>query len=490
MGQIASMSAEGIDQKAEEETQTNIDYTQALPDECLALIFSKLRNGERTACSLVCKRWYFVEGESRERLSLCCRADITAVVPGLFQRFSYVSKLSLRCDKKSLGIDDEGLLLIAFHCKRLKSLKLVSCMDITDAGLVTFAQVSVFLKKFSCRTCKFGFKGIKAMATLCKSLEEISIKRLRSMHLPNSAESVIAGCDHLKRISLWEVCNAQHFLPLIAGAKNLQFLRLYKCTGIGDTELDFIASYVPNLVELHLQKMHVGDSGLRAVSKFANLEAFHLAKALDCTNVGLGAVANGCRKLQKLHVNGCRKNKIGDDGLIMIAKNCPNLKELVLVGVNVTVQSLDMLASNCSVLERLALCGSDTIGDAELYCLAAKCHSLKKFCIKGCPVSDQGMESLAFGCPKLVKVKVKKCTGVTYEIAERLRANKGCLAFNLDTGLLPRPEAEIHSQGNNIGMTATSSSISSAGKLALSKLTLFLGGSFVACAFLKLSNSP
>ncbi|GMH23251.1 hypothetical protein Nepgr_025094 [Nepenthes gracilis] len=93
-----------------------------------------------------------------------------------------------------------------------------------------------------------------------------------------------------------------------------------------------------------------------------------------------------------------------------------------------------MLAVNCQNLERLALCGSDTVGDAEILCIAAKCIALKKLCIKNCPVSDHGIEALAGGCPNLVKVKVKKCKAVTYEGADWLRATRGSLAVNLDTG--------------------------------------------------------
>ncbi|KAG8100982.1 hypothetical protein GUJ93_ZPchr0298g29134 [Zizania palustris] len=59
--------------------------------------------------------------------------------------------------------------------------------------------------------------------------------------------------------------------------------------------------------------------------------------------------------------------------------------KLVLIGVNPTVQSLRMLGEHCRSLERLALCGCETVGDAEIICLAERCVALKKLCIKGCP---------------------------------------------------------------------------------------------------------
>jgi F-box/leucine-rich repeat protein 7 len=78
-----------------------------------------------------------------------------------------------------------------------------------------------------------------------------------------------------------------------------------------------------------------------------------------------------------------------------VAQKCASLQELVLIGVNLTSASLELIAANCPALERLALCGSDTFGDAEISCVATKCASLRKLCIKACPVSDDVLERCA-----------------------------------------------------------------------------------------------
>lgn len=78
-----------------------------------------------------------------------------------------------------------------------------------------------------------------------------------------------------------------------------------------------------------------------------------------------------------------------------MAKFCSKLHELVLIGVNPTI-------------ERLALCGCDTLGDPELSCIAAKCPSLRKQCINNCPISDLEIENLANGCPGLIKVEIQE----------------------------------------------------------------------------------
>ncbi|GJZ61716.1 F-box protein SKIP2-like protein [Tanacetum coccineum] len=114
------------------------------------------------------------------------------------------------------------------------------------------------------------------------------------------------------------------------------------------------------------------------------------------------------------------------------AKHSVNLPELILIGVSSSAISLEAIASNCQKLERLALCGSETITDSEISCIASKCVALKKLCIKGCPVSDEGIKAFAWGCPNLIKIKVKKCRNVTGEVGDWLKAKRGSLVVNLD----------------------------------------------------------
>ncbi|KAE8715660.1 putative Mannose-P-dolichol utilization defect 1 protein [Hibiscus syriacus] len=210
-----------------------------------------------------------------------------------------------------------------------------------------------------------------------------------------------------------------------------------------------------------------------------------------CTNAGVGAVAGKCKLLRKLHTDGWKTNRIGDQGLIAVANSCLNLQELVLIGVNPTNICLEMLASNCQNLERLALCGSDTVGDAEISCIAAKCIALKKLCIKSCRVSDHGMEALASGCPNLIKVKLKKCR-VTPEGVEWLRANRGSLAINLDTG----EQLDLSGAQHNgvefppIVVTQIGASTNASSSAGRSKLLGLLGGrSMVACTLRRFANS-
>ena len=59
---------------------------------------------------------------------------------------------------------------------------------------------------------------------------------------------------------------------------------------------------------------------------------------------------------------------------------------------------------------------------------------------------DRRMLALARGCSNLVKVKVKKCRGVTSEGAEWLMASKGSLAVYLDAIVPELPDVSIDGQ--------------------------------------------
>jgi hypothetical protein len=330
---------------------------------------------------------------------------------------------------------------------------------------------------------------MNALLDNLSSLEELSVKRLRG--LTDSAGAVPIGpgvaASSLKTICLKELYNGQFFGPLIIGSKNLRTLKLFRCSGDWDKLLEVITKGLSGLVEVHLERLQVSDIGLVALSSCSSMEILHLVKTPECTNAGLISIAENCKLLRKLHIDGWKTNRIGDVGLIAIAKNCPNLQELVLIGINPTRISLERLATDCQNLERLALCGSDSVGDAELSCIAGKCVALKKLCIKSCPVSDHGMEALACGCPNLVKVKIKKCKAVTIEGADWLRASRGSLAVNLDNietenqeaaAAEISAEAQLQTEGTNIASSRAGRSASFKARLGLAAGTFRRWSSF------------
>ncbi|KFK44642.1 hypothetical protein AALP_AA1G285200 [Arabis alpina] len=478
------------------ESEISPDYTSYLPDDCLALVFQLLNSGDRKRCALVSKRWMIIEGQNRYRISLHARSDLLTSIPSLFSRFDSVTKLSLKCDRRSVSIGDEALIQISLRCRNLKRLKLRACRELTDAGMVSFAENCKDLKIFSCGSCDFGAKGVKAVLDHCSRLEELSVKRLRGFTdiAPESIGVGVAG-DSLKSICLKELYNGQCFGPVIVGAKNLRSLKLFRCSGDWDLLVQEMACKEDlGVVEIHLERMQVSDLALTAISKCSRLEILHIVKTPECTNLGLAEVAERCKYLRKLHIDGWKANLIGDEGLVAVARFCPQLQELVLIGVNPTTLSLGLLAAKCANLERLALWSCETFGDPELSCIAAKCPTLKKLCIKNCPISDLGIENLANGFPGLTKVKIKKCKKVKGGCADWLRAARPLLSVNADivepehqeasndvVGDLQENEIEFPHLNSQVMVPSITSNSRSRSGYFKSRSGLFSGMSLVAC---------
>lgn len=466
------------------------DHTTWLPDECLAFVFQTLGTSDRNQCSLVCKRWHAVEAQGRQRLALVAHADIISYLPSILTRFDNITKLALRGDRKVPGISDKALFLIGRHCNNLVKLKIKGCKQLTDDGIDLFARVGgSTLRKLSCGSCNFGARGVNSIVRHCSVLEDLTFKRLRGL-VDGPADFIGPGSGSIRRLCLKELLKAQLFGPLIAGSKNLHTLMICRNPGNWDKLLEIITEHVQGLVELHMERLSISDRGLQAVSRCSRLEVLYVVRTPDCTNYGLSAIAEGCKQLRKLHIDGWKSHQTGDDGLAALAMKCRELQEVVLIGVNATAASLDLMASNCLSLERLAICNSESVGDLELSCIAAKCRALRKLCIKGCAISDQGMRGLAHGCPRLIKVKVKKCRGITWQSAAWLQLHRPPLVLSLDCEAPETPDIAGEEEGV-VEIEPSTASTSSKARSALTsvKFALFASGSFVASSLRQWSSS-
>ncbi|KAK9949010.1 hypothetical protein M0R45_004558 [Rubus argutus] len=219
------------------------------------------------------------------------------------------------------------------------------------------------------------------------------------------------------------------------------------------------------LTEIHLERIQVTDLGLSAISKCSNLEVLHIVKAPECSNFGLICVAENCKLLRKLHIDGWRTNRIGDEGLIAIATDCPNIQELVLIGVNPTSLSLTAIASNCKRLER------------------------------GARFRMLGSKRLLGVAPIWPRLRSRSAKGVSGEVAEWLRERRGSLTVNWDSGeiaTLDAPggvESSMEFPLDHVAVSIAPSSSTNPLTLFRTKFGFFSGRSFVPCTFRRWSVS-
>ena len=65
-------------------------------------------------------------------------------------------------------------------------------------------------------------------------------------------------------------------------------------------------------------------------------------------------------------------------------------------------------------------------------CISAKLIAPKKLCIKNFPISVDGLVTIAGGFPNAIKLKVKRCKGITSKSIYQLQTKRGSLIVVVD----------------------------------------------------------
>ena len=89
-----------------------------------------------------------------------------------------------------------------------------------------------------------------------------------------------------------------------------------------------------NLVEIDLSNAtELRDTGAAAIAKASNLERLWLVRCKPITDIGIGCIAVGCRKLRLISLKWCLG--VGDLGVGLITVKCKEIRSLDLSYVRV-----------------------------------------------------------------------------------------------------------------------------------------------------------
>ncbi|WJZ89184.1 hypothetical protein VitviT2T_008418 [Vitis vinifera] len=219
-----------------------------------------------------------------------------------------------------------------------------------------------------------------------------------------------------------------------------------------------------DLVEIDLSNAtEFTDSGAAAIAKAKNLERLWLVRCKLVSDIGIGCIAVGCRKLRLINLKWCLR--VGDLGVGLIAMKCKeircldlsylpitkkclpsvlqlqHLEDLVLVGCfHIDLDGLTNLKQGCKSLEVLNMSNCPCISHYGLSfitngaeCLRqfnisygppvtldlAKClqyfSNLQSIRLDGCIVTCSGMKAIGNWCASLKELSLSKCSGVTDE---------------------------------------------------------------------------
>ncbi|KAG9151164.1 hypothetical protein Leryth_002733 [Lithospermum erythrorhizon] len=247
----------------------------------------------------------------------------------------------------------------------------------------------------------------KKLKPLCMELISRTIKRY-----PNVKDVDFTNCPRVEDAELIAVSDAyKGTLTSIDVSKSRLFTHVglsslaVKCSGLAELDLS-------NATELT-------DLAAAAIAVAKNLEKLSLARCKLISDMGIGCIAVGCKKLRVVCLKWCLR--IGDLGINLIALKCKEIQVLDLSFLQITEKCLPYILK-LQHLKELILMGCPGIDDEGLITLEQGCKSLEILDIANCQnISHVGLSSLTNGSDHLRQLSLSYGHRVTMDLAKSLQ---------------------------------------------------------------------
>lgn len=185
-----------------------------------------------------------------------------------------------------------------------------------------------------------------------------------------------------------------------------------------------------NLVEIDLSNAtDLGDAAAKAVAEAKNLEKLWLGRCKMVTDMGIGCIAVGCKKLKLLSLKWCVG--VGDLGVGLVAVKCKEIRSLDLSYLPITSKCLPAILK-LQYLEDLVLEGCFGIDDDSLVAVKLGCKTLKTLDISCQSISHVGLSSLTSDIGGLRQLILSYGSLVTHAIADSLQKLSMLQSIKLD----------------------------------------------------------
>ncbi|KAK4786673.1 hypothetical protein SAY86_010506 [Trapa natans] len=373
--------------------RSNIDHTLVLSDEILLRILSMLPDTQGLSNSLVCKRWFSLQGRLVRFLNI---HDWGFIESGrLMERFPNLTHVDLRRSCATYSLNSAITLHHGDFSMHLNSGFSPICrileenmlpVDVIDRGLKLLAGGCPNL----CRLVVIGASrfGLMNVAEECLFLQELELHSCS-----DSALRGIAGFRNLQILKLVgcveglysELVSDIGLTVLAQGCKRLVRLELSGCEGSFDG-IKAIGQCCPMLEELTLCDHRMDGGWLAGLSYCENLKTLRLqsCRAID-SNPGPDEYLGSCSALESLHLQKCQlRDKRSMRAIFLV---CSMVKEIVI--------------QHCWGLED------------EIFCLAIFCRRVRFLSLEGCSLlTTQGLQSVILSWKELERLRVISCKSI------------------------------------------------------------------------------
>lgn len=238
-----------------------------------------------------------------------------------------------RLDLQYSSVTDQGLIKLANGCKNLEVLHLSGSQNITDAGIEEFSKICSKLKYIDLISTPVTGKSFEILLKNCPDLETVlfygplisdeniqacTIKHtnLKMIHLSRTlitdegCINLIKILPNLEHLSLPGTIITGKFLLELGACKKLHKINLQETKRLNDEALEGLEN-----IRLELRDINLYETAI--------------------TGKGLEKIAIACPYLEKIHLG---DYYITADDLIMLAKTCPNLQEIICEWSIITIE--------------------------------------------------------------------------------------------------------------------------------------------------------
>jgi hypothetical protein len=298
-------------------------------------------------------------------------------IPALTYALQKLTALSLT----NTRLDDTKLAAALIHCNELehltlrteyqavptevaiptlKSIRMVTCY-VSDAVLIAIAQGCPKLEvlELSCpllegRSRGITDVGVRAVLQGCPLLRETDLECVRGISYEVRLE-VIKQCRFTCLYSpCWEWLNNESAQEVLRVTPSLETVHFENCAWLTDATLVVCAQHCPALENIALEScLLITMDGVQALleSQGSKLREVSLARCTQFGDEALAAIAAHCSLLRAVFT----PPAVSDDGVIRLAKGCPQLVDITLSGADVTDESMVAFATHCPKLRTASL---------------------------------------------------------------------------------------------------------------------------------------
>ncbi|RAL52041.1 hypothetical protein DM860_016539 [Cuscuta australis] len=276
----------------------------------------------------------------------------------------------------------------------------------------------------------------KSFSLVCKAFYSVeshhrkALKPIRPLHLtkilgryPHVSDLDLSLCPRVTDASLAAISSSCR--------KTLRSINLSRSKFFTHAGLSNLVMSCVNLVEVDLSNAsELKDMAAAVVAEAKNLEKLLLVRCKGITDIGIGCIAVGCKKLRLLNLRWCLG--VGDLGVGLIAVKCKDIRSLDLSYLPISNKCLSSI-SKLQKLEDLVLEGCYGIDDDSLIALKQGCKSLETLNMSSCQnVSPVGLSSLTCSAGCLRQLTLSYGSPVTLALGESLQKLSMLQSIKLD----------------------------------------------------------